>query len=95
MKKAMAFGDFILIPALLLPLVPSVWMGLNGYGWFYCLVWVAFYIFFGICEMLSKKFRNKTISQDIAKTPPKIFWAIIGSWILLAGGLSLHWFLMR
>lgn len=87
--------DLILIPALLLPLVPAVWMGFNGYGWFYCIVWVAFYIFFGICEMLSKKFRGKTISRDIANTPPIVFWSIVGSWILLAGGLSLHWALMR
>jgi len=87
--------DLILIPALLLPLVPAVFMGLKGYGWFYLLVWIAFYIFFGICEMLSKKFRGKTISRDIANTPPVIFWSIIGSWFLLSGGLFIHWFLMR
>ncbi len=95
MKKAMAFGDFILIPVLLAPLVPAVIMGLNGHGWFYTFVWIAFYIFFGVCEFLSKKFRDRTISQDIARTSPKVFWSIVGSWILLAGGLSLHWFLMR
>jgi hypothetical protein len=87
--------DLILIPALLAPLIPAVWMGFKGFGWFYTIVWVAFYIFFGICEMLSVKFRKKTISRDIANTPPIVFWSIVGSWFLLAGGLSLHWFLMR
>jgi len=87
--------DLILIPALLLPLVPAVWMGFKGFGWFYCIVWVAFYIFFGICEVLSKKFRGKTISRDIANTPPVIFWSIIGSWALLSLGLSIHWAMMR
>jgi hypothetical protein len=91
----MGFQDIILIPALLIPIVPAVLMGLKGHGWFYLFVWIAFYIFFGICEMLSKKFRNKTISKDIAETPPYIFWSIVGSWLLLACGLSLHWFLMR
>jgi hypothetical protein len=87
--------DLILIPALLLPLVPAVWMGFKGYGWWYLIVWVAFYMFFGVCEILSKKFRDKTISRDIADTPPLVFWSIVGSWFLLAGGLSLHWLLMR
>lgn len=94
-KKGMAFGDMILIPALLVPLVPAIIMGFKGFGWFYLLVWVAFYIFFGICEMLSKKFRDKTISQDISSTPPKVFWFIIASWLILSLGLSLHWFLGR
>lgn len=84
-----------LVVALLTPLFPAVWMGFNGYGWFYLIVWVAFYIFFGICEMLSKKFRNKMISRDIADTPPIIFWSIITSWFILAGGLSIHWIMMR
>lgn len=87
--------DLILIPALLAPMVPAVLMGLKGYGWWYLIVWVAFYIFFGICEALSKKFRGKTISRDIANTPAPIFWSIIGSWLLLSVGLSLHWYLMR
>ena len=91
----MKLRDWILIPALLIPLVPAVIMGMTGYGWFYMYVWIAFYIFFGICEMLSVKFRNKTISKDIAATPPALFWFIVGSWVILAGGLSLHWFLMR
>ena len=87
--------DLILIPVLLAPLIPAILMGLKGYGWWYLIVWVAFYIFFGICEMLSKKFRGKTISRDIANTPNFIFWSIVGSWFLLSFGLSLHWFLMR
>ena len=74
----MKFQDAILIPVLLLPLVPAVMMGFKGYGWFYILVWVAFYVFFGICEMLSKKFRGKTISRDIANTPAPIFGELWG-----------------
>lgn len=84
-----------LIIALLTPLLPALWMGFNGYGWFYAIVWGVFYVIFGICEGLSKKFRNKMISRDIADTPPFIFWSIIVSWFVLAGGLSLHWILMR
>ncbi len=91
----MSFKDFILIPALLLPVIPAILMGLNGYGWFYTIVWGAFYVIFGICEMLSVKFRKRTISKDIASTPAPIFWSIIVSWIIIAGGLSLHWWLMR
>ena len=91
----MKLRDFVLIPALLTPVVPAVIMGLKGYGWWYCIVWVAFYIFFGICEILSKKFRGKSISRDIADTPTPIFWSIVGSWLLLSLGLSLHWALMR
>jgi len=94
-NKGVAFGDLILIPALLIPLIPAFLMGRAGYGWFYLLVWIAFYIFFGICEMLSKKFRGRTISQDISKTPPKIFWFIVVSWLILSLGLSLHWYLGR
>lgn len=89
------FKDFILIPVLLSPLIPAMIMGFMGYGWWYALVWVVFYIFFGICEILSKKFRGKSISKDISNTPTPIFWSIVGSWLLLACGLSLHWFLMR
>ena len=84
--------DLILIPVLIAPLVPAVIMGFQGHGWWYLLVWIAFYIFFGICEALSKKFRGKTISQDISKTSAPVFWAIVGSWFLLSVGLSLHWF---
>ena len=91
----MSLKDIILIPALLLPLIPAILMGLKGYGWFYAMVWGAFYVLFGICEMLSVKFRKKTISRDIASTPAPIFWSIVGTWILLALGLSLHWWLMR
>ena len=91
----MSFRDWVLIPALLIPIVPAVIMGFQGYGWYYALVWFAFYVLFGICELTSKKKRGKTISQDIASTPNPLFWSIVGSWVLLAGGLSLHWYLMK
>ena len=87
--------DLILIPALLIPIIPAIFMGLKGYGWFYLIVWCAFYVFFGLCEILSKKFRGKSISKDIANSPAYIFWSIIASWFLLSAGLFIHWGLMR
>ena len=87
----MKLKDALLIPGLLLPLIPAVIMGLKGYGWFYLLVWVAFYTAFGLLEWWSTKKRGKTISQDISSTPGWIFWMVVGSWVIFPLMLILHW----
>ena len=91
----MSFTDILLIPVLILPLIPAAVMGFTGHGWFYFLTLFVFYLCFGLFEFLSIKFRKKSISKDIAETKPALFWAIVASWVVLAGGLSLHWALMR
>ena len=91
----MAFTDMLLIPVLILPLIPAVLMGLGGHGWFYFFTFFVFYLCFGLFEFLSIKIRKKSISKDIAETKPALFWSIVASWLVLAGGLSIHWFLMR
>jgi len=84
-----------LVIALLVPLAAAVVMGISGRGWFYAGVWIIFYPIFGLMEFLSVKFRKKTISKDIASLPSFQFWFIVASWFVLAGGLSLHWYIMR
>ena len=95
-KKGMGFKDALLIPALIIPLVPAVIMGIKGYGWFYLGVWIMFYVAFGILgEWWSKKARGKTISTDISSTPFWLFAMVVGSWILFPIGLIIHWWMGR
>lgn len=91
----MSKADVLLIPALLLPLIPAVIMGINGYGWFYFLTIFVFYLCFGLFEFLSIKIRKKSISKDIASTPPTLFWFIIGTWFVMNFGIAVHWIMMR
>jgi len=91
----MSIADIIIIPALVAPLVSAVMLALSGGGWYFFACVLGFYCFFGLCEFLSKKFRGRTISQDIARAKPALFWAIIGSWTLMHVVLSIHWWMCR
>jgi hypothetical protein len=84
-----------LVVALISPIVPAVIMARTGHGWYYLLVWVLFYPIFGFCEFLSIKNRKRSISKDIAATPPLLFWSIVLSWEFLTVGLAVHWYMMR
>lgn len=92
MKK---FDTVMLIVALVAPLIPAVIMGFTGYGWYYFATVMTFYACFGFYEFLSKKFRDKTISQDIASTPTPLFWSVIGTWTIMHLFITLHWVLGR
>ena len=87
--------DLLLIPILVAPLIPASIMGFTGYGWYYFATVFVFYMCFGLMEFLSKKFRNKTISQDIASTPSPLFWSIVGTWSFMHLGITLHWWCGR
>lgn len=91
----MGIADILIIPVLIAPLVPACIMGFTGHGWFYFLTVFTFYLCFGFFEWLSVKIRKRSISKDIARTKPSLFWSIIGTWTLMHVGITLHWWLMR
>ena len=91
----MKLRDMLLLPVLVAPLVPAAVMGFTGSGWWYLITLVTFYACFGVFEYFSNKTRGTSISEDIARTKPTLFWWIIGTWTFMQTGITLHWWLSR
>lgn len=91
----MSFADFLLIPVLIAPLVGGVLLGLTSGGWYYFGTVFIFYLCFGLMEFLSTKFRGRSISKDIARSKPIVFWTIIATWMIMNVGIAIHWWMCR
>ena len=89
----MTLRTIVLIPALGLPILSSIVLGIYGGGWYYCGLIISMFVLFIIAEVLSIKKRSKTISQDIAEAPKWVFWFVTGSFLILGVGMSIHWIL--
>ncbi len=89
----MTLRKAILIPTLGLPIISGIFLGLNGGGWYYLGLLVAMLISLGVAEFLSVKKRGRTISKDISLMPKWLFWFVVGSFLFLGVGMSVHWIL--
>lgn len=79
--------------ALLLPVGSAVALGVTGGGWFYLYMMLSVTAALGVFELISYKKRGRTISEDIGKSKPWVFWFVTGSFILLGVFMAWHWIL--
>lgn len=89
----MTFRQALLIPALGLPLLSSIALGVSGNGWIYFFLLLSMLICFIVAELVSIKKRGRTISKDIGNAPKWVFWLVTGSFLFLGVGMAIHWIL--
>ena len=92
-KGKVGFGEVAFIIALIAPLIPAI----IAKQWYYVLTLATFYVCFIIFEIIAVKRTDKTISQhigDLHRKNATQFWWIIGTWLLMALALPIHFLMM-